>query len=537
MRPPEIDAVLSLTQLVVNETEDSGGDEPYLWVLGFKVDADTIGAPSTNPPLPTLNVATKGGGIPWVVGNNSVDNGQVWPIPSALGTRAFRLKPKLLDFGGWFGGFAGIVCLLWDQDSFSPTTSEAGHKAFEKVFGSSLADQLNVMLAGDPDYDAALNRDVNGNPLPVPVDGFGLQWRIGRLGDSAALKNLTKVLKDRVKDAITGPITDAIKDEMDWDEYFDPDDLLGVDAAVFSNDQLRAGANAISLTYTDDESNYEIRGTAHGARVHRPQLLSSVLSSTGTFAGSAQVVTHVCRFPETIYTATATRLVTTQRFSVVDLSGGSPTQVRWVLDGVLLDGAGTVPVTLAPVSSVSKGPTADLAATFPGGAGVIGFSASGASIDITNLSGDGVLAGTLTAVVAYPGDPTLSPSFPVTPADVIGRGYAIDTDVSIVTLQIAMDQHFIDDLTKCLRSIAQADLEYIPRTFNPRGDPDAPHPNWKELQQIAYEQQVLFSLAQGKTAKTDVGQVALKEAAQRLLAVNAVSPAEFRTISQRIAVH
>ena len=107
MRPPEIDAALSLTQLVVNETEDSGGDEPYLWVLGFKVDADTIGAPSTNPPLPTLNVATMGGGIPWVVGNNSVDNGQVWPIPSALGTRAFRLKPKLLDFGGWFGRLRG----------------------------------------------------------------------------------------------------------------------------------------------------------------------------------------------------------------------------------------------------------------------------------------------------------------------------------------------------------------------------------------------------------------------------------------------
>lgn len=43
MRPPDLDVTLRLFQLDCAATEDSNGDEPYMWVLGFKVDADTLG--------------------------------------------------------------------------------------------------------------------------------------------------------------------------------------------------------------------------------------------------------------------------------------------------------------------------------------------------------------------------------------------------------------------------------------------------------------------------------------------------------------
>jgi len=44
-------------------------------------------------------------------------------------------------------------------------------------------------------------------------------------------------------------------------------------------------------------------------------------------------------------------------------------------------------------------------------------------VAITNVGGDGMLFGTVTAICGYAGDPTLTPSFPVTADDLRERGY------------------------------------------------------------------------------------------------------------------
>ena len=116
MRPPEQNVTLVLYQLDCRATNDSGGDEPYMWILGFKVDADTTISPQVGSLLPKLNVKVFVGApaSPFLLGTGSVDAPADIKIPAALGTRGFRLRPDLLATGDWFSGLAGIIALLWD---------------------------------------------------------------------------------------------------------------------------------------------------------------------------------------------------------------------------------------------------------------------------------------------------------------------------------------------------------------------------------------------------------------------------------------
>ncbi|WP_182112524.1 MULTISPECIES: hypothetical protein [unclassified Actinotalea] len=545
MRPNELDVTLHLDQVLVNKTEDSGGDDPYLWVLGFKVDADTIGPPAVGTLVPTIGVRTVVGppSLPWLVGPGSVNAGPTpLTIPATLGTRSLRLRPALIEGAGWFDGLAGIVALVWDQDAFAPSTSEAGHAAFNAAFGPALAHELQTLLQGDPGYDAALNTDAAGNPLPDPPEGFGLPFRIRRMADPAGLSNAVRELTRRVKGAIRGPIRSALTDAAGWDEIIDPDDLLGADAAVFTGRQLSASQQSIVLRYTDDEADYEIRGGARATRVRQHRLASSVISLTSTYADSASVTTRVCWFPERTYVATATRLTSTTRLQVLNIGNAAPVEVRWFLDETPLPApTGAVPVQLSGVAAITGGPGKPLADAFPGGPGTLAYSCSGTTLDLSNAAGDGVWSGTVRAILAYAGDPPLIPPFPASSQDIWDRGYELVEDLSIVTVEVRMDSQYVADVKRCLGTVKDIDLKRIPVVLGPRIDLGDPHPNWSVLQEVAREQDLFASLVE-RTREEVRGGIASRLSAEQLRTLDTLrvegllTGEEVATIRARAAV-
>lgn len=496
MRPPEIDATFVLTTLRIDDTEDSGGDMPYLWVLGFKIDADNL-QPGPNPLIPQLSVTTTVGApsVPWIAGSDEIGTGP-HPIQAALGTRGFRLRPGRLPIGGWFEGFGGIVCLAWEQDAFDPSTSEAGHKAFNSVFGKALATELTVMLNGDPGYDAALNLDAGGNQLPVPPD-FGLAQRVERLSDPIGIRNVTRELKGRVADAVTGPIKRALSEAAGWLEVLDPDDLIGVDAAVFTTRQLLS-MQSITLRFTDDpDADYTATGFALGSRVHHHQLASSVLSIVRTEAEASLVKAKVCWFAERLYTATAYRQVTTTRFRVVSLDDRQPTAVRWLVDSRPLEGvSGSIGVTLDPVGSITGSAAQGVASHYPGGPGTLSYTIGGLTLDLTNTAGDGVFHGTVHAVVAYQGDPPLTEhARPLSGPELVDRGYALSEDLSILTVEVHMDDQYVADMARCMRTVKDIDRKHLPMNFGKaRFDPGDPHPHWSSLQELLRQEAAIENL-------------------------------------------
>lgn len=546
MRTPELDITLVLNEMKVAVTEDSGGDEPYVWLLGFKVDADTLRPPSPGSLIPTLGVRTFVGApsIPWLAGPNSVNAPAVIPIMPALGTRQFPLRPALLDIGEWFDGLAGIVCLLWDQDAFSPSTSEAGHAAFNRVFGDTLARELTTLLNGDPGYDAALNRDAAGNSLPDPAGGFTLPWRLGRLEDDGAMKNAVIEVTVRLKTGVEGPIRDALTDAAGWDEILDPDDLLGADAVAFTGKSLANSTQALSLRFTDDGADYTATGFASGSRVRHHQLAATVLSMTRTFAQSVPVQTRVCWFAPRVYTATAFRQVTTTRFQVVSLGGEAPTRIRWFLDETPLDGgSGSVPVTLDGVSAITGSPAAALAASYFGGPGALSFTANGGVLDLTNTAGDGVFSGTVRAQISYPGDPDLMPTVPTSFDKLLDRGYVLSRDVSIITVDIDMDAQYIEDVRRCSKTVKDIDLKRIPVNFGKgKINPGDPPPDWLSLSDLVREEDAFVRLLgrQRVSPQIDVQRLEADSSAQRLRSLEVirdeglVSEAEYLASRARI---
>lgn len=464
MRPPELDVTLRLYQLDCAATEDSNGDEPYMWVLGFKVDADTmVDLPASL--IPELGVKVFEGmpAFPFVKGSTMFANeNPPVPVPGALGTRWMRLKPALLKTGDWFPGIAGIVCLLWDQDNFDVATSEAGHKKFNALFGPALSTQLNGLINGD--FDRELSMDAGGNPTGNPDESRTIAWRLLRLRDSVGRKHAVKAITKRVKDEIFDRVRAAIVDEADVIELLDRDDALGVDAQIYLGDELATPAS-FSLRFTDDEADYTARGNAFSTVVHRARLDSVVTKLQRDFDRDKGVWRSVCWFGTKLYWISAYRQQTTTRFDLRTLVGDAPVSVRWLLDDALLDnGSGTVPVNFQAVGKYAGPPQDALASFYPGGPGTLTYVAAGQSLEISNTDGNGVYFGKVRALYAYADDPSLfSPG--MNTEDIVKRGYVHEAELSIQAVKLEMNDEYREDVRQCMRTAASIDLRQIELDF------------------------------------------------------------------------
>ena len=286
---------------------------------------------------------------------------------------------------------------------------------------------------------------------------------------------------ERVKNAVLNRVRAVIFDAAGWDELADPDDQLGLAAQVFLGDELTS-LLPFSFRFTEDDADYTARGQAFGARVHRATLESAVTKLERVLDRDKGVWLRVCWFDMQLYRASSYRQQTTTRFELRPLLGGPPASVRWFLDDTILsDGQGTVPVTFAPVGQYTGPPQNALAAFYPGGPGMLTYHAAGSSLEISNTGGDGVFFGTVRALYAYAGDPSLfEPGLP--PALLLKRGYVQEAELGIRAVKIEMNDDYKDAVRKCMQTAKDIDLKQIEVDFGAlKDDLGNPPPLRQEL--------------------------------------------------------
>ena len=481
MRPAELDVTYLLEHLDCFATEDDGGDEPYLWVVGFRVDADTIGPPAPGSLVPSLNVQIIPGApfFAHIVGAGEVHAGRSYPIAPQLGTRSLRLKPARLPGAGWFPGLCGVICLLWDEDGFSPSTSEAGLARFRQVVGPALSVQLNRLLGGA--FDEALAKDANGVPMPGWQSMASLAWRLGRLANDDGRRHALKELVREVRGTVSGAIRSALIEAAGLDELIDPDDLLGAEAQVNLGTEL-SGVLPFELRFTDDDANYRIRGRVFAKRAHQVSLVQHVSDASRVLDRLIGIWQSVCRKPEKLYWAMAYRVDRKVRFELKPTLGPAPASVRWFVDDKPLPaGTSTLPVTFTPPKVFGLAAGNALVQAYPGGAGTLSCTVDGGTLDIV-AGGLGRFSGRVRAVYAFPGDPTLFPvPEPSDIRDLIDLGYDTGVDFELETIDVEMSDEFVEDVARCAReTIKKYLVQYVPLAWGQPFERPEP-PNWHEL--------------------------------------------------------
>ena len=137
-------AVISLDHLHCYKDGEIGAAEPYLLVAFFKVDGDknAIGVVKDQAGKDQVGIDGKCTfqGTPGTHGNlgdTTVRDGDDVPVPPKLGRFEVELKPitaaglGLPEVG--FGGFAGVVVALLEENSLSTAAAVSGHQAFNRT--------------------------------------------------------------------------------------------------------------------------------------------------------------------------------------------------------------------------------------------------------------------------------------------------------------------------------------------------------------------------------------------------------------------
>lgn len=125
----QIQVSFDLKNIVCHDEADGSGDaEPFLWVVYFKIDGDTV---FIGDDLKLHGSATVIG-TPGSHGNlpDDVDAGDTIQIPASLGEFRTTLRPIPTPFQGkTIGGMVGFLAILLEEDSTSDHDIQVGHAA------------------------------------------------------------------------------------------------------------------------------------------------------------------------------------------------------------------------------------------------------------------------------------------------------------------------------------------------------------------------------------------------------------------------
>jgi hypothetical protein len=233
---------VNLSKLTLHETEDTHGDEPFLWTVFFKLDGDTVNFQSKSISfLPT--VSSTSGSHRNITSETNVGSGRTLNIPSWVGKYSTVLKtirgfdPSLVRDATMFG----LLVVAWDEDGFTDAAIEAGRLALVKNFG--------------PGLDALIQPH------------FGEILFAAAAGNKQALTDiLTQIQKD-LRDNLAAAAKKAIEAaEHEWSKIVfegGQDDKLGLELKTFSFKELLAakGSIPLDLRFKDDEAHYQVKGS------------------------------------------------------------------------------------------------------------------------------------------------------------------------------------------------------------------------------------------------------------------------------------
>lgn len=170
-----LDVNVRLTELhCVDEGDGPGTAEPYLWVLFYKLDGETVsmgtGAKLQGNVL-TKRIPSPGHGN---LGSRDVDAGDTIPIPGDLGAWRTNLVPiPIVDddarrviesIKGWdnLPGFIGLTVVLMEEDSLPNDAAIAGYNSLVRTFETELNKVIPTLgLVNQTVDEELINRQVS----------------------------------------------------------------------------------------------------------------------------------------------------------------------------------------------------------------------------------------------------------------------------------------------------------------------------------------------------------------------------------------
>ena len=130
-----------------DEGDGSGKAEPFLWVVYFKVDGDTVFVGDDLKLHGSATVVTTPGSHGNLsYGSDGVDAGDKIAIPSKLGRFDTTLKPIPTPLAGTtVGGMVGFLAILLEEDSTSDHDIQVGHAALNLAVQNGIDDILKTL--------------------------------------------------------------------------------------------------------------------------------------------------------------------------------------------------------------------------------------------------------------------------------------------------------------------------------------------------------------------------------------------------------
>ena len=252
------------TLKAVDEGDGPGEAAPYLWVVYFKLDGDTMNwrvsrdgseFGLTLEGTPVVSVPAGGhGNLGVSEAGKTVDAGETLPIPGSVGEWRSVLRPLpirsdrdlslVLPDGTPIetsSAFAGFVALFLEEDAVSNDTILEAHAVFEKESRTALSD-LTSGLSID------LTPFITQGQVPTPEQALALVVQQVDLGAVAQqiLESVDETVRDVVMAQVLVPIAAAFL--AGNPSLFgvslvnaDVDDLIGGAVIVLSQDQLAQG--------------------------------------------------------------------------------------------------------------------------------------------------------------------------------------------------------------------------------------------------------------------------------------------------------
>lgn len=222
-RVSSLNVEVRLTRLRINRSEDTFGDEPFLWTMFLKADADGIHAADLRNAV--VPVTSTSGSHNNITGEEGIDAIRTLTIPVAVG----RFRTVLKTIRGVDPASAAarsftrlaFLTVAFDEDGTSDGAIEAGRITAVATLQGELTNAVRS--------------------LTVP--------------DTAAIA--ARIQEEAVA---------AVKGAEAWYNvpgWVDPDDFLGFAVSQFTFAQLQAAIGSpipISLRFTGDEADYQVFG-------------------------------------------------------------------------------------------------------------------------------------------------------------------------------------------------------------------------------------------------------------------------------------
>ncbi|PRQ03834.1 hypothetical protein ENSA5_12030 [Enhygromyxa salina] len=222
---------LELERIYCHEEGDGWGSaEPYLWVVFFKLDGETVQL-TESLTLSGTAVTHDTPGSHGNLGDAEVGVGDEVTIPAALGEWETLLKPiatpvRRANAAVDLGGVVGAVVILMEEDNVTDEGAEAGHQALNAAVRDALQAVIDTRSLTSEDQSEA------------ELDGLG------------------GAIEAKVREAVINQ-RDIFEELWSW---LNPDDTIGTKVFIFDHDELEPGTTRSFSHRWRDEGDWEICG-------------------------------------------------------------------------------------------------------------------------------------------------------------------------------------------------------------------------------------------------------------------------------------